>query len=332
MHTPDPTPITLPGLRMGHATHPHRPTGCTVWLWPPGTVGSVDVRGAAPGTRETDALQPHNTVNEVHGLCLSGSSAFGLDAASGVMHWLAEQGQGVAVGPARVPIVPAAVIFDLGVGDPAVHVNAELGRQACEAASANGVPSGNVGAGAGATVGKLLGPAHAMRGGFGQCELRLGELRVLAWAVVNAVGDVVHPDTGEWLAGARQAPSNLTPARVWQRLAKDPAPTHAWLGGNTTLGVVATNQALNKTQAQRVAMAAHNGLAQCIRPVHTPYDGDTVFAFGTGSLSGEPDLLRLGTLAAQALSGAVVNAVQSAQALRLGHHHWPAWADVTSGL
>ncbi|MEY2781415.1 MAG: hypothetical protein RL307_1119 [Pseudomonadota bacterium] len=322
-------PIALPGLRVGHAHHPERPTGCTVWLWPEGTTGSVEVRGAAPGGRETDALQPHNTVNEVHGLCLSGGSAFGLDAASGVMQWLADQGQGVQVGPARVPIVPSAVIFDLTVGDPKFWPTAQLGRAACEAASEAGVPSGNWGAGAGATVGKLLGPDQAMRGGFGQCELRLGELRVLAWAVVNAVGDVWHPNTSSCLAGARKHKDSLELVNMWQRLSGDASDHHAWLGGNTTLGVVATNQRLNKLQAQRMAMSAHNGLAQSIKPVHTPYDGDTVFAFSTGTLTGEPDALRLGAMAAQALSLAVVDAVQSATGLRLADRWWPAWADLT---
>jgi L-aminopeptidase/D-esterase-like protein len=318
------TPIALPGLHIGHATHAHRPTGCTVWLWPQGTVGSVEVRGAAPGTRETDVLHPDNTVSEVHGLCLSGGSAFGLDAASGVMHWLAEQGRGVAVGPARVPIVPSAVIFDLTVGDAQHLPDAALGRAACASATPHGVPSGNWGAGAGATVGKLRGPDQAMRGGFGQCELRMGELRMLAWAVVNAVGDVWHPLTHQCLAGARTAPDSLTLVDMWQALAGDHSPHHAWLGGNTTLGVVATNQRLNKQQAHRLAMAAHNGLAQSIKPVHTAFDGDAVFAFSTGSLHTEPDVVRLGAMAAQALSLAVVDAVMSAQSLRLGTRWWPS--------
>ena len=322
------------GVQVGHFTHPERPTGCTVVLTPQGAVAGVDVRGAAPGTRETDLLAPTNSVTHIHGLLLSGGSAFGLDAASGVMQWLEERGHGVQVGPVRVPIVPAAVVFDLGVDDFTLHPqgsrirpDAQAGYQACVNASAAPVAQGNVGAGAGATVGKLNGPLCAMKGGVGSAALTVQGVTVAALVVCNALGDVVHPLSGELLAGARQAPDRraLLDVRHAQLSGQTLGPLP--LGGNTTIGVVATDVPLHKAQCQRLAQVAHDGLARSIRPVHTPMDGDTLFALSTGTLAHPADMMLLSTLAAEVTAMAVVNAIEAASSLRLGNTWWPAKND-----
>ena len=322
------------GVQVGHFTHPERPTGCTVVLTPQGAVAGVDVRGAAPGTRETDLLAPTNSVTHIHGLLLAGGSAFGLDAASGVMQWLEERGHGVPVGPVRVPIVPAAVVFDLGVDDFTLHPqgsrirpDAQAGYQACVNASAAPVAQGNVGAGAGATVGKLNGPLCAMKGGVGSAALTVQGVTVAALVVCNALGDVVHPLSGELLAGARQAPDRraLLDVRHAQLSGQTLGPLP--LGGNTTIGVVATDVPLHKAQCQRLAQVAHDGLARSIRPVHTPMDGDTLFALSTGTLARSADMMLLSTLAAEVTAMAVVNAIEAASSLRLGNTWWPAKND-----
>ena len=322
------------GVQVGHFTHPDRPTGCTVVLTPQGAVAGVDVRGAAPGTRETDLLAPTNSVTHIHGLLLAGGSAFGLDAASGVMQWLEERGHGVQVGPVRVPIVPAAVVFDLGVDDFTLHPqgsrirpDAQAGYQACVNASAAPVAQGNVGAGAGATVGKLNGPLCAMKGGVGSAALTVQGVTVAALVVCNALGDVVHPLSGELLAGARQAPDRraLLDVRHAQLSGQTLGPLP--LGGNTTIGVVATDVPLHKAQCQRLAQVAHDGLARSIRPVHTPMDGDTLFALSTGTLAHPADMMLLSTLAAEVTTMAVVNAIEAASSLRLGNTWWPAKND-----
>ena len=303
------------GLRLGHWTDSRRPTGCSVVLCPQGVTAGVDVRGAAPGSRETDLLRPENTVQQVHALLLSGGSAFGLDAASGVMRWLRERGHGLAVGPARVPIVPAAVIFDLWLGDPALTPDADAGYAACEAASAMPPPTpqrGSVGAGAGATVGKLLGPQGAMKGGLGMASLRVGATTLSALAVVNAVGDVVDPASGRILAGARGEDGR--PRGTVQALLQGAAPIRPIAGAATTLAVVATDARLDKAQATKLAQMAHDGLARSIHPVHQPSDGDIVFSLATGA-SGPADLGLLGVMAAEALAAAVVDAVRSASGL-----------------
>jgi L-aminopeptidase/D-esterase-like protein len=297
------------GLRVGHFTHPERPTGCTVVLAEAGAVCGVDVRGGAPGTRETDLLDPVNLVERVHAVVLSGGSAFGLDVASGVVRWLEARGVGFAAGNVRVPIVPAAILFDLGLGDPRIRPDAEAGLAACDAASAGPVAEGGVGAGAGATLGKLLGAERAMKGGTGSAAVRLdGNAVVAALAVVNAAGDVFDPDTGRLLAGARGVDGRSIEGCA------------AVLGGaaprtilspreSTTLAVVATNVALDKAMARKVAQMAHDGLARAIRPAHTPWDGDTVFALSTGKLRLEHAALVVGCAAAHAVSRAVVRAI-----------------------
>jgi len=301
------------GLKVGHFTHPQRPTGCTVVLCEQGAVAGVDVRGAAPGTRECDLLAPENTVQQVHALLLSGGSAFGLDAASGVMRWLDERGHGLTVGPARVPIVPAAVLFDLWVGDGSIRPDAEAGYAACQAASTAAPAQGSVGAGAGASVGKLFGTAFAMKGGIGTASVRVGGITVAALVAANPAGDVRDPASGQLLAGARDAGGGLRDSVA--TLLRGEASAAMLAGGHTTLAVVATDAQLSKIQARRIATMAHDGLARCIQPLHTPVDGDVVFALGTGSAGRTADTTLLGTLAAEVCTRAVLNAVRAASAL-----------------
>jgi L-aminopeptidase/D-esterase-like protein len=330
MNTPPNVTLTaLSGLLVGHAQHPGRPTGCTVVLCPQGVVAGIDVRGAAPGTRETDALQPGHTVPHVHAIVLSGGSAYGLEAASGVMRWLEHHGHGLSVGPARVPIVPAAVIFDLTVGDASMRPDAPIGWAACENASTQPVVAGNVGAGAGATVGKVFGPELAMRGGLGSALITVGPWQVGALMVCNALGDVVEPETGAIVAGARTSPQSLTPLNTTQALLRGQQPKDLMAGTHTTIGVVACNALLDKAQAQRLAVAGHDGLARTIRPVHTPMDGDTLFGLATGTCELPPDLMLLGTMAAEAVAQATLQAVRSASGLRWGERWWPAASDLS---
>ena len=336
----------LPGVLVGHDTDRRRPTGVTVVLLPEGSVGGVDVRGAAPGTRETDLLDPVNTIEAVDAIVLAGGSAFGLAAATGAMRWLEEHGRGVAVGPVRVPIVPSAVLFDLFVGDPSARPDESHGYRACEAA----VPladaaQGSVGAGAGATVGKLLGPHLAMRGGLGIAQVSAAGISMAAVVAVNAIGDVVDPRDGALLAGARAAVDSPEPVGGMRTLlgfgpggaSGDPAPgadaaaERMHPGGATTIGVLVCDAALTKAQATRLAQVAHDGLARTIVPVHTPMDGDTLFAAGTGTAPTPiADLTLLSMLAAEVTAQAVVNAIRTAEGLRLGDAWLPAWRDHAS--
>jgi L-aminopeptidase/D-esterase-like protein len=301
------------GLAVGHHTLAARPSGCSVVLCEQGATCGVDVRGAAPGTRETDLLRPDNLVEQVHAVLLAGGSAFGLDAASGVMRWLDERGHGFAVGPARVPIVPAAVLFDLWLGDARLRPDAESGYAACAAARRDAPAQGSVGAGAGATVGKLFGVERAMKGGIGTASLRVGAVTVGALVAVNAIGDVVDPTSGRVVAGARTADGrDLLDSQA--ALLRGELPARALAGMATTIGVVATDAALTKPQANKLATMAHDGLARSIRPVHTMTDGDTLFALATGA-SGRPgEMTVLGALAAEVTARAVLNAVQAAVA------------------
>jgi L-aminopeptidase/D-esterase-like protein len=302
------------GLRVGHFTDPRRPTGCTVVLAEGGAVCGVDVRGAAPGTRETDLLDPSNSVERVHALLLAGGSAFGLDAASGVVAWLEARGIGLPVGAVRVPIVPAAILFDLGVGDPSIRPDAAAGRAACEAASDAPPAEGSVGAGAGATVGKLWGMGRAMRGGVGTAALRVGGATVGALVAVNAVGDVIDPAHGRAIAGARSADGTRLVGTTTTLLAGDLPPVLE-PGGATTIGVVATDVALDKAQCRKLAQAAHDGLARTIDPVHTAFDGDTLFALSTGRHRAPVHPLVLGAAAATVTAIAVLRAVRAAHGL-----------------
>jgi len=302
------------GLQVGHYTDTRRPTGCTVVITPDGAVAGVDVRGAAPGTRETDLLHPSNLVDQVHAVLLAGGSAWGLDAAAGVMRWLEEHGHGYRVPYGLVPIVPAAVLFDLPVGDWRIRPDAQAGYAACMQASRERPAEGNVGAGAGALVGKLFGIGRAMKGGIGGASLKVGAITVGALVAVNAIGDVVDPATGRVVAGAR-ADDGRTPLDTLAALVDGQLPAHLMAGMATTIGIVATDAELTKAQANKLASMAHDGLSRSINPVHTAGDGDALFAVATGG-SGKPGHLTvLGALAAEVTARAVLNAVRAAHGL-----------------
>ncbi len=314
-------------IRVGHFTDTKRPTGCTVLLFERGAVAGVDVRGSAPGTRETDLLNPINTVEQVNGILLTGGSAFGLDAATGVMSWLESHGRGFHMGSIVVPIVPAAVLYDLNIGDPKIRPDAQSGYTACENAVSTNVPEGNVGAGAGATVGKIFGPRYAMKGGLGTASAQVGDSDLIVGAIVavNAIGDVIDRNTGRILAGAR-TPDGLgyadTMAQLMAGATVRPRP-----GENSTIGIVATNARLNKAQATKLAQMAHDGLARSINPVHTMMDGDTIFAAATGTagIASDPTTLTtLGAIAAEVMAHAVNRAVLTAT----GIPNYPAHRDM----
>lgn len=303
------------GLKVGQVTLSERPTGCTVIIAEKGAVAGVDVRGAAPGTRETDLLDPVNMVPTVHAIVLAGGSAFGLDAASGTMQWLEEHDIGFDVRVAKVPIVPAAILFDLGVGDARIRPGADCGYRAAAAAASGPVAEGDVGAGAGATVGKLLGARRAMKGGVGTASITLPDgLIVSALVAVNAVGDVIDPATGRVVAGVRTVDGKgLADARKLLRAGATRA--RARPGENTTIGVVATNARLTKAQATKVAQMAHDGYARAIAPVHGMSDGDVVFSLATGALAADGDVTTIGALAADVMAEAIVRAVRASRGL-----------------
>lgn len=299
----------VPGIEVGHAHDINAKTGCTVVICREGAVGGVDVRGSAPGTRETDLMRPMNLVDKVHAVVLCGGSAFGLAAAGGVMRYLEEREIGFDTGVTKVPIVAGAVIFDLGYGDWRVRPDERMGYEACMNAGTGDVPQGSVGAGTGATVGKILGMECCMKGGVGTSSIRLpGGVVVGAIVVVNALGDVVNPRTGKILAGARD-PGTGKFIDTWEFILEGNTMKGQQLG-NTTVGVVATNAYLTKEWANKVAAMAHDGLAMAIRPVHTMLDGDTIFALSTGKI--QCDVNVIGTAAAEAVARAVVNAVKNA--------------------
>ena len=303
------------GVKVGHFTETRRPTGCTVLIFENGATAGVDVRGAAPGTRETDLLNPVNTVQKVNAILLSGGSAFGLDAAGGVVRYLEEHGIGLRVGPDIVPIVPAAILFDLGVGNSKIRPTADSGYKACQAATNGKVEEGNVGAGTGATVGKLFGMKQAMKSGLGTSSIHVGNTGIVVGAIVavNAVGDVSDPTTAKIIAGARKP--DASGFLDTMRQIREGRLVEAPLAAHTTIGVVATNVAFDKAQITKIAQMAHDGLARCINPVHTPNDGDTVFAVATGAISTRGDHGAIGALAAEAMSQAIVRAIMNARGL-----------------
>ena len=304
----------IEGIRVGHAVDTRRPTGVTVVLPEREVMAGVDIRGSAPGTRETALLDPVRSVKRVHALVLSGGSAFGLDAASGVVRYLEERGVGYETPVARVPIVPAAILFDLVLGDASIRPGPELGRHACRNAGTGPVPEGNAGAGAGATVGKILGHARAMKGGLGSASVRVGPLVVAALVAVNAVGDVIDPETGRILAGVRGAGGRGFADTMKVLKERGMPARRPGEGENTTLGAIATNAEFDKAALTKIAQMAHDGLARTIRPVHMPADGDTLFALSTESIGGQ-DLGLVGALAAHVTARAVVRAVLQADAL-----------------
>ena len=318
------------GIEVGHFTDTRRPTGCTVVMAREGAVAGVDVRGAAPGTRETDLLHPSNLVDKVHAIMLAGGSAWGLEAATGAVRWLEERGVGLDVAVGRLPIVPAAVLFDLLVGDMRIRPDAAAGYAACAAASSADPAEGNVGAGAGAAVGKVFGIQHAMKGGVGTASITVDGVTVGALIACNALGDVIDPDTAQVMAGARTDDGRaLRDTRRALLRGQPPQPLLA--GTNTTIGVVATDAILTKAQAHRLAIAAHDGLARSINPVHTMSDGDTLFSLGTGRAGKSLGMMVLATMAAEATALATVRAVQAARSVTTAYGlYLPAMADLRS--
>lgn len=301
----------VPGIEVGHHTLTERPTGCTVVLVRGGAVGGVDVRGGAPSTRDTDLLDPVNTVQEIQGVVLSGGSLFGLEAVSGAVRWLEERGYGIDAWGTTIPVVTGAVLFDLRIGDPTIRPDAACGYAAAGAATAERPASGSVGAGAGATVGKLAGLDRAMKGGVGTASIELPDGVVVgAIVAVNALGDIVDPATGETVAGVRTEDGvGFTDAR--ELLRRHPG-LEGGSGLNTTIGVVATNARLSKAQVNKLAQMAHDGLARAVYPAHTPDDGDTIFGLATGEAVGEANMIVIGALAADVVAAAVLDAVRSA--------------------
>jgi len=304
--------VDVEGIKVGHAQNFKAGTGCTVIIVEKGAVAGVDVRGAAPGTRETDLLDPTNMVQKVHAIYLSGGSAFGLDGAAGVMKYLETRGIGFQAGQVRVPIIPGAVIFDLDIGSSSIRPDKRMGYQACLNASSELVNEGCVGAGTGATVGKYNGISRCMKGGLGVAGIKSDELIVGALAVVNAYGDIINPVNGEILGGS------LKKGKKQFDREKKVSDIHSFAGNNpffknTTLGVIATNARLSKAEAKRLSMSAHDGFARCILPSHTLYDGDVIFSLSTGKI--KTDLNHLNIISSYVISIAVQRAILKASTM-----------------
>jgi L-aminopeptidase/D-esterase-like protein len=302
----------IEGILIGHAQDLEAATGATVIISEQGATVGVDVRGGAPGTRETDLLNPVNLVQKIHAVMLAGGSAFGLDAAAGIMQYLEERDIGFDVQVTRVPIVCAAALFDLTIGDYRIRPDKSMGYQACLNANSKDTGQGNVGAGAGATVGKILGMERAMKSGLGSYALQAGDLKVGALVAVNCLGDVINPLTGKKLAGPLNE-DMLTLADTEEIMIRSYSERKNLFSGNTTIGVVATNAAFTKGQATKLASMAQNGYARTMRPAHSMFDGDTIFAMSTGSI--EADLTVVGLLAARVMERAVIAAVKNTESL-----------------
>lgn len=305
-------------VAIGHDTDTRRPTGCTVFLFSQGACASADIRGGAPGTRETALLEPVNTVSKIHGLVLSGGSAYGLDAAGGVMRWLAEHRIGFQLGRRIIPIVPAAVLYDLEVGDAEAYPDAQAGYRACQrAVRLADAQEGSVGAGAGATAGKLFGMERAMKSGIGMmaCRVPGTDIVVIAVVAANPVGDIYAPQSPQILAGAR-ADRRGQFLRTTDSMiaAANPDAPHLF-ASNTTIGAILTNAPLDKAQLQKVAQMGHDGLARTINPIHTPLDGDTLFAVSTARSQASASVGLIGTIAAEVVAAATVRAAMLADSL-----------------
>ncbi len=306
------TIASIPAFKIGHAQNEKARTGCTVILCEDGAVAGCDLRGSAPGTRETELLRPGFLVEQVQGVLLTGGSAFGLDAAGGVQQYLAERGKGYDARGIRVPIVPAAVIFDLNVGNGQTRPDKQMGYQACLNANPEQVDCGLIGVGSGATVGKILGMERAMNGGVGYAAETLASgVVVSALVVVNAFGDVLNPNNGKIIAGARELDSErfVNTAQLLRQLPVQTSP----ITDNTTLGVIMTNAHLNKVQINKVAQMAQDGLARVVRPVHTMYDGDLIFALSGGEQNADQNLI--GEMAAECVAQAIIRAVKISNSL-----------------
>ena len=313
----------VPGILVGHWTDRRAATGCTVVLCKKGAVAGVDVRGGAPGTREAALLRPEALVQQVHAVFLTGGSAFGLDVGSGIMRYLEESGIGFSYGGSVIPIVCGAVLFDLNIGRHDVRPNAESGYRACKAAKGGRVAQGSVGAGTGATVAKARTIARGLKGGIGTASERTGEVTVGALVAVNAFGEVVDPHTGQIVAGVRGVGGRFEST---VDLMREAGPFATLPLANTTIGVVATNATLTKTQATTIAQMAHDGMSRAIRPAHCPVDGDAVFALATCEVEGSANAGIIGALAAEAVQRAILNAVREAKGLAgvPSAQEWPA--------
>lgn len=309
-------------IKVGHAHDVDAATGCTVVLCEPGATAGVDVRGGAPGTRETDLLNPVNLVEKIHAVLLAGGSAFGLEAASGVMQYLEERGIGFDVQVTRVPIVCGAVLFDLTVGDHRIRPDKKMGYRACQSATNLECPQGNIGAGTGATVGKILGMGRAMKSGLGCYAVQTGSLKIGALVAVNCLGDVIDPESAAPLAGLLSEDLSALD-NTEEAMIRSYADRKDLFSGNTTIGIVATNAALTKSQATKLASMAQNGYARAMRPAHSMFDGDTIFTMATGKV--EADLSVLGLLAARVMERAVISAVTRATPL----HGFKSYSDLS---
>lgn len=302
----------IEGIKIGNAQNLEGPTGCTVVICEEGAAAGVDVRGGSPGTRETDLLDPVNLVDKIHAVALSGGSAFGLDAASGVMQYLEEKNVGFDVSVTKVPIVCSAVLFDLVIGDHRIRPDKAMGYEACKNSETNKIREGNVGAGAGATVGKILGPHNSMKGGLGCYAVQVGELQVGAVIAVNCLGDVIDPSTGKIIAGALNE-DKKTFADTEEIMISRYSEKKNLFSGNTTIGVVITNGKFTKSEMNKIASMAHNGYGRAMRPAHSIFDGDTIFTMSTGKI--DADINVVGLLAARVVEQAVVRAVKNAEGI-----------------
>lgn len=300
----------IPGIKVGHAQNTDAGTGCTVIICEDGAVTGVDIRGGGPGTREIAALDPVNLITSAHAVYLGGGSAYGLDGAAGVMQYLEEKGLGFNVGVGVVPIVPGAVLFDFFVGDPSVRPDKKMGYDACLAAGEDNILQGNVGAGTGAAVGKVKGPDYFMKGGLGTASRKVGELIVGAIVAVNCFGDIICPFTGRIIAGTLDDKKNNL-ADTMSILSSGTDQEANAFSGNTTIGTIAVNAELTKAEATKVAMMAHDGFARAINPIHTMYDGDTIFCMATGGV--KKDVNIIGAIAAEVMAEAIVNAVKNSE-------------------
>lgn len=303
---------SIDGINIGNAQSLEGQTGCTVVICKEGASAGVDVRGGSPGTRETDLLNPVNFVDKIHAVVLSGGSAFGLDAAGGVMKYLEERKIGFDVKVTKVPIVCSAVLFDLVVGDYRIRPDKDMGYEACKNSELNMCKNGNIGAGTGATVGKILGPEHSMKGGIGSFAVQVGDLKVGAVIAVNCLGDIIDPSTGKIIAGALKdnGESFVNTEKVMLERYNE---KKNLFSGNTTIGVVATNGKFTKSEMNKVASMAHNGYARTMRPAHSIFDGDTIFTMSTGKV--EADINVFGFLAAEVVEKAILKAVKSAKSI-----------------
>lgn len=302
----------IEGIKVGNAQNINGPTGCTVVICEEGASAGVDVRGGSPGTRETDLLNPVNLVDKIHAVVLSGGSAFGLDAASGAMQYLEERNIGFDVSVTKVPIVCSAVLFDLVIGDHKIRPDKKMGYEACVNAELNQCNEGNIGAGTGATVGKILGPEYAMKGGLGCYALQVGDLQVGAVIAVNCLGDVIDPSTGKVIAGVLDKDKKSF-AGTEKIMIDNYAEKKNLFSGNTTIGVVVTNAKFSKSEMNKIASMAHNGYGRAMRPAHSIFDGDTIFTMATGKV--EADINVVGLLAARVVEQAVIRAVKNAEGI-----------------